>query len=234
MGPIGEKELRKQAAKYAARVMMQRIIGLACFLLAAGTLADMRGWIYFSIYFIVSIITLVIMLYNRAETLIERGKKHVNTKSWDKICVGVYVPSAFFVIYIVAGLDIRFGWSHLPISYLYGGIVIYAISTVMGIWPVMENKHFESMSRIQSDRKQTVIAIGPYRFARHPGYLSIIIWALAVPMIFGSLYSGLITAAIIITIIIRTYLEDAMLKNELSGYLEYASKVKYRLMPFIW
>ena len=165
-------------------------MGLACFLSAVGTLADMRGWIYFSIYFIISIITIVIMFDNHTETLSERGKWHDNTNSWDKICVGVYVPSAFFVIYIVTGLDIRFGWSHLPTAYLYAGIVLYAISTVMGIWPVMENKHFESMARIQNDRKQTVITTGPYRFVRHPGYLSIIIWALAVPMILGSLYAG--------------------------------------------
>lgn len=229
-----EKELQKQAAKYTVKVMLQRILGLACFLLAAGTLRYMRGWIYFSIYFIISIITLVIMFYNRTETLSERGKKHDNTKSWDKICVGVYVLSAFYVIYIITGLDVRFGWSHLPTAYLYAGLVLYAISTVMGIWPLMENKHFESMSRFQSDRKQTVITTGPYRFVRHPGYLAIIVWALAVPMILGSLYAGLVSAVIIITITIRTYLEDAMLKNELSGYLDYASKVKYRLIPFIW
>ncbi len=234
MASYGEKELQKQAAKYMAVVMLQRITGLACFLSAAGKLSHIRGWIYFSIYFIVSIITLLIMSYKHRETLSERGKKHDNTKSWDIICLCVYVPSAFYLIYIAAGLDVRFGWSYLPMPFMYAGLVLYAVSAVMGIWPVMENKHFESISRIQNDRKQTVITTGPYKLIRHPGYSAIIIWALSVPMLFGSLFSGLVSAVIIITIIIRTYLEDSMLKKELSGYSEYADRVKYKLVPFIW
>lgn len=229
-----KKELKKQAIKYSAIVMVQRILGLACFLLAAGTLLDVRGWIYFSVYFIVTIITLVIMLFNHTETLSERGKKHENTKSWDKVCLSIYVPSAFYVIYIAAGLDIRFGWSHLPTTFMYTGIILYLISSILGIWPIMENRHFESTSRIQNDREQTVVTTGPYRLVRHPGYSAVIIWAFAVPMMFGSLSAGIVSAVIIATIVIRTYFEDSMLKKELPGYSDYTTKVKYRLLPFIW
>lgn len=229
-----KKELKKQAAKYMVVVMMQRILGLVCFLLAAGTLFDARGWIYFSIYFIVSIITLVVMSNNHAETLSERGKKHENTKSWDKLFLGIYVPSAFYIIYIVAGLGVRFQWPILSTTFIYIGTFLYVISTMLGVWSIIENKHFESTSRIQDDRNQTVITTGPYRLVRHPGYSSIIIWAISVPMILGSLYTGIVSAIIIVTITIRTYFEDSMLKKELSGYMEYADKVKYRLIPFAW
>jgi protein-S-isoprenylcysteine O-methyltransferase Ste14 len=34
--------------------------------------------------------------------------------------------------------------------------------------------------------------------------------------------------------IIRTYLEDKTLHEELEGYTEYAQKTKYRLLPGIW
>jgi len=34
--------------------------------------------------------------------------------------------------------------------------------------------------------------------------------------------------------IIRTYLEDRPLKEELAGYREYSAKVRYRLFPGIW
>lgn len=40
-----------------------------------------------------------------------------------------------------------------------------------------------------------------------------------------------ITAVIIV---IRTALEDSMLKNGLDGYFEYSKQTKYRLIPFIW
>jgi protein-S-isoprenylcysteine O-methyltransferase Ste14 len=226
--------LKKQAVKYMVVVMMQRILGLACFLLAAGTLLDVRGWIYFSMYFIVSIITLAVMFNNHAETLSERGKKHENTKSWDKIFLGIYVPSAFYIIYIVAGLGVRFQWPVLSTTFMYVGATLYIVSTILGVWAIMENKHFEPTSRIQDDRNQTVITTGPYRLVRHPGYSSIITWAISVPMIFGSLFTGVVSVIIIVTVAIRTYFEDTMLKKELCGYLEYANKVKYRLIPFIW
>ena len=39
---------------------------------------------------------------------------------------------------------------------------------------------------------------------------------------------------IAVVIIIRTKLEDDMLKENLLGYREYSEKVKYRLIPFVW
>jgi protein-S-isoprenylcysteine O-methyltransferase Ste14 len=41
-------------------------------------------------------------------------------------------------------------------------------------------------------------------------------------------------AVIIVVIGLRTYLENTMLKKELPGYLDYAKKVKYRLIPYVW
>jgi protein-S-isoprenylcysteine O-methyltransferase Ste14 len=34
--------------------------------------------------------------------------------------------------------------------------------------------------------------------------------------------------------VVRTRLEDRMLHEELPGYREYASRVRYRLVPGIW
>ena len=228
------EQMRKQAAKYVVVMMIQRILGLSCFILSAGTLFNVRGWIYFFFYFITSIIVLAVMFNNHIETLSERGKKHNNTKNWDKICLAIYVPSAFYIIYIIAGLSIRFNWPVLSAIFVHIGIILYIMSTILGVWPIMENKHFESTARIQDDRNQNVITTGPYKLVRHPGYSSIIIWAFSVPMIFGSLYTYIVSVIIVVTIIIRTYFEDCMLKKELPGYMEYTKEVKYRLMPFIW
>ena len=37
-----------------------------------------------------------------------------------------------------------------------------------------------------------------------------------------------------ILIIMRTYLEDKTLREELLGYAEYAERVRFRLIPGIW
>lgn len=37
-----------------------------------------------------------------------------------------------------------------------------------------------------------------------------------------------------VVIIIRTYLEDQLLYEGLTGYAQYTHETKYRLFPFIW
>jgi protein-S-isoprenylcysteine O-methyltransferase Ste14 len=161
-------------------------------------------------------------------------KKQENTRNWDKVLLPIYVLLAYFGIYLIAGLGNRFHWGRLPMECFYVGIILYLLSCVYTIWPIFENKHFEETSLAQNNRNQTVITSGPYRIIRHPGYSGIVIWAIASCLMFGTLAVGIVSFVVIIIICIRTYLEDKMLKNELSVYLEYSRKVKYRLLPFIW
>ncbi|MEA4847230.1 MAG: isoprenylcysteine carboxylmethyltransferase family protein [Clostridiaceae bacterium] len=227
-------ETKQGAIKYLFMLLWQRIIGVAIFILSAGTIANLQGIVYFSLYLVISVIACILMYRDHQDTLSERGKRHENTKSWDKVLMPVYVLLAFYVIYLIAGLGIRYQWEQLSINWFYAGIILYLISSVLTIWPVFENKHFESTSRIQNDREQAVISTGPYRIVRHPGYLGIVIWAIATSFMFGTLAVGITAAIIIAVIVIRTYLEDTMLKKELKGYQVYAKKVKYRLIPYIW
>ena len=53
-------------------------------------------------------------------------------------------------------------------------------------------------------------------------------------MIFETKLVLIISIIIAGLIVIRTYLEDKMLKEKLNGYEEYSHEVKYRLIPFIW
>lgn len=229
-----DDDTKSGAVKYLIMIFAQRIMGLLLFITGAGTIVNLSGMVNFFLYFLASIIACIVMYKGHQETLNERGKKQENTKKWDKILLPIYVLLAYYVIYLFAGLGVRFGWSHLSIGWLYAGVVIYLISSVFSIWPVVENKHFESTSRIQNDRKQTVISSGPYKIVRHPGYMGIVLWAVAVTMIFGTLVVGIIAVIVIAVIAIRTYLEDSMLRKELAGYSEYVNKIKYRLIPFIW
>lgn len=227
-------ETKQGAIKYLFMLLVQRIIGIAIFILSAGTFVDFRGNVYMLLYLAVSIIACIMMYRGHQETLNERGKKQENTKSWDKLLLPIYVLLAYYGIYPIAGLGIRYQWEHLSMNWFYAGTVIYLLSSVFTIWPVLANKHFESTSRIQSDRAQSVISTGPYRIVRHPGYLGIVIWAIATAFMFGTFMVGIIATIIIAIIVIRTFLEDTMLKRELNGYIAYTNKVKYRLIPYIW
>jgi protein-S-isoprenylcysteine O-methyltransferase Ste14 len=96
------------------------------------------------------------------------------------------------------------------------------------------NRFFSSVVRIQKDRGHAVVDSGPYEFIRHPGYSGAILYYIALPLALGSFW-GLIPAGLtVITTIIRTALEDRMLQNELEGYIGYAKRVRYRLLPGLW
>ena len=227
-------KIKKGASKYIIMVMIQRIIGIIMYFIAAGTLSDYRGITNILLYFILTIVASIIMFRNNKETLNERGKKQENTKKWDKIILPFFVVISCYVIYIVAGLGSRFNWEKLPLFCFYIGILFYIVSCVFMLLPILENKHFESTSRIQDNRKHSVVNTGPYKIIRHPGYLGIIMWSISCVLIFGTLYVSIICFIIILLIWVRTYLEDKMLKNELEGYMEYTKEVKYRLIPYIW
>jgi protein-S-isoprenylcysteine O-methyltransferase Ste14 len=72
-----------------------------------------------------------------------------------------------------------------------------------------------------SERDQTAISTGVYAVVRHPGYSSIILWALSIPLLTGAIYTPIPSTVITLLIFIRTYLGDKMLKKELEGYAAY-------------
>ena len=107
-------------------------------------------------------------------------------------------------------------------------------AAALALRAIMVNPFLESTARIQADRAQTVCKAGPYRIIRHPTYAAVLLWCASVPMIFGTLQVGAVSAAIAAIILLRTHLEDRMLMGHLAGYREYARETRYRIAPFIW
>jgi protein-S-isoprenylcysteine O-methyltransferase Ste14 len=114
------------------------------------------------------------------------------------------------------------------------GLAIVALGLGLVTWSMLANSFFSSAVRIQADRGQRVISDGPYGFVRHPGYTGAILTFLASGLALNSLLS-ILTALIFLAVLIRrTAIEDRMLHGELAGYADYAAKVRYRLIPWIW
>lgn len=219
---------------YILKVIMQDILAAVIFFLFAGRINHVRGWLYFIIYLISTVLGLVYLNSKNPELLVERDKTRNNTKKWDKALLNSYLFLAFFIIYIVGGLDVRFTGSSISMVLIYPGIIIILLSSFLLIWSMKENEYFESTARIQHDREQKVCDTGPYTLIRHPGYLSIILWSVGVPLVIGSFYMYFPSMGIILIMVVRTFLEDEMLMEELPGYSEYSKIVKYRLIPYIW
>ena len=101
-------------------------------------------------------------------------------------------------------------------------------------WTASVNTFLSGQVRIQEEGDHHTVTTGPYRFVRHPMYDGVILFVISIPLILGSAWALLLAGLIAVLFVIRTALEDKTLKKELSGYCEYAEKVRYRLLPGIW
>ncbi len=138
--------------------------------------------------------------------------------------------------YVGAALDLgRFHWpGPVPLRLQLAGLLGYAASLGVVLWAMTVNRFFSSVVRIQRERGQRVITVGPYRYVRHPGYAAAIPLLLSSALALGSWWAlppALVWTA---TIIRRTLLEDRLLRDELEGYAAYAERVPFRLVPGIW
>ncbi len=90
---------------------------------------------------------------------------------------------------------------------------------------------FDPGVRIQRERGQHVIMSGPYKFVWHPGYVSAIMIFVGVPLSLASWWALVPAAFASAILIVRKSWEDALLRAELDGHTEYASHIRYRLVP---
>jgi protein-S-isoprenylcysteine O-methyltransferase Ste14 len=211
------------------------LIYVLCLFLPAGTWAWFRGWLFF---FVTVVASIVITLYLRRvnpDVVAARVNRHNGTKRWDFLLLAFFVLPTVLAIPIVAALDDgRFHWTDLP---LWGCVMGYTllISGMVGLtWAESVNKFFEPSVRIQTDRGHRVIDTGPYAIVRHPGYVSGFLVFIGMPLALGSLWALIPAVLACLVLVVRTVWEDQTLREQLAGYEEYAQRVRYRLIPGVW
>jgi protein-S-isoprenylcysteine O-methyltransferase Ste14 len=136
----------------------------------------------------------------------------------------------------VSLLDIaRFHWSDTVPWWLRAtAMVVVAASLALLSRAMTANRFFSSAIRVQSDRGHQVVRDGPYAIVRHPGYLGMIVVVPAEALALGSWYGLLLGLIYSAAIARRVSVEDRYLRGRLDGYVEYASAVRYRLVPGVW
>ena len=230
-----KQQLTRDGVKTILMPFGWKAVFFICFFLAAGRLDIPRAWIFLAMDYLGLIVVSVVFWKLAPELANQRATIKEGTKPWDKVFLAFYFTVSLIAFPIIAGLDVgRYYWSELHINYAISGVLLFAMCVAFGSWAIVVNQFFETTVRIQTDRGHHVITNGPYRFVRHPGYLSMALGALSASFIIGSLYSLIPGGLGILAVVIRTYLEDRTLQEELDGYREYASQVRWRLVPGIW
>ena len=209
------------------------LIGAIMFV-CAGRLDWMAAWVFLGLSVLVFLTAGVYVVRKNPDAVNERGKGTRGAKTWDRLLLPFY-SVAIFAIYIVAGLDAgRFQWSVMPVWVQILGGIGFVLGMLWMYWAMLANPFLSQVVRIQSERGHTTITSGPYRFVRHPMYAGIYVSYGATPLLLGSWYALIPFALMGILLIVRTSREDKTLHAELPCYVEYAQRVRYRLVPGIW
>lgn len=210
------------------------LLAAAVFFLSSGRFLVFRGLFYFAVVILGAVLNNCVLAKRNPEALAARADAGANTEIWDRLLIFWYLFTTVFIVNVVSGLDVRFGWSHLPHSFIVAGFLLYMGALSLSTWAMAVNKYFEGTVRIQHDRDHTVIKEGPYRYVRHPGNVAMLLAAYAQPLIVGSSYAFLPALLVVVLVVLRTKAEDRLLHRELPGYGDYAAQVRYRLIPRVW
>jgi protein-S-isoprenylcysteine O-methyltransferase Ste14 len=230
---------QKKEPKLAFRIILNLSLLALYFLIpfiASGDWGWAQAWIFLSINVIFVIISRGIAIRLNPDIIRERvtASSKSDTKNWDKWLMPVMIVFPA-IIGLVAGLNHRFGWPPvIPLSLQVVGLIFYIFAQSFATWAMSVNAFFSSRVRIQTDRGHHVISEGPYKFVRHPGYAGGILAIICSALILESYWALIPAIASIPFYCLRTSLEDKTLQEELSGYQEYAQKVRFRLIPGIW
>ncbi len=137
---------------------------------------------------------------------------------------------------IVAGLDVgRSHWSGpMPVGVQAVALVGYSAGMALSVCAMLTNRFFSPVVRIQHERGHTLVTSGPYRIVRHPGYVGAILASTCGGVALGSLWSLVPLTPFAVLFLRRTAVEDRMLHADLGGYVGYAERVRYRLVPGLW
>jgi protein-S-isoprenylcysteine O-methyltransferase Ste14 len=209
----------------------------AIIFVAAGTLRWVWGWALLGVNMAVMAGHVLVLVPINPELLAERekGLHTEGTKRWDRWLTPTAISFGTVVLWVVAGLELRLGWTEgMRLASHVVGLIVMVIGYAIFLWAMAANAFFAEGVRIQEERGHTVATGGPYRVVRHPGYVGALLSIAGGPFLLGSWWALIPAALSLAGYVLRTALEDRTLLEELPGYREYAQRTRYRLVPGLW
>src|SRR5512135_578648 len=213
-------------------LFLMLVLALALFI-PAGSLNYWQAWVYLADWAVCVILITMYLIKNDQELLAGRVQAGpvAETQKNQKIIQGL-ASLCFIGLFIVPGLDYRFGWSNVPplVSFIADGFV--ALGFFIVFLTFRENSY--TRATIEVSAGQTVITSGPYRFVRHPMYAGASVLLIFTPLALGSWIAEIFAVLLILVVAVRLLDEELLLKQTLAGYSEYCQTVRYHLIPYLW
>jgi protein-S-isoprenylcysteine O-methyltransferase Ste14 len=112
------------------------------------------------------------------------------------------------------------------------GDALVAVGLGIAMLVVIQNGYAAANVTVESG--QTVVSTGLYRLVRHPMYFGNILLMVGTPPALGSYWGLVFVLPGLVVLVLRIRDEEELLGRELSGYRDYESQVRYRLLPYLW
>ena len=221
-------------ARRAAQVLAMVVGQAAILFVSAGTIGWPAGWLYVALQAFMLAVSAAVLVPRHRALVEERSKGRAGGALWDRRLTAAQA-AATLAILAVAGLNERWGWEPRPPSgVVVLGVAMFVLGYAVVIWAMTANPFFSQVVRVQTERGHTVVAGGPYRLVRHPGYTGMSMAALGSALLLGSVWALLPGGVYVTLTVLRTSMEDETLAGELAGYREYRARTRHRLVPGIW
>ena len=141
---------------------------------------------------------------------------------------------AILIWFITIGLDERFHPSRMPLAWQALGLALLIASSAFIAWVFRENSFAAAVVKVQSERGHHVISSGPYALVRHPMYSAAVLFMAGIALLLGSWWGTALSPVFALLFGVRIRIEEHTLKTGLPGYADYATRVRYRLVPGLW
>ena len=134
----------------------------------AGSWTYWQGWMYLATLFIPMFFGLA-YLFKHDPALLER-RMRLREKEATQRKVVAFSWLYFVVSFSLPGLDVRFGWSNLPVWVSILANVLVFCGYMVFFWVMRVNSYLSRV--VEVDVGQKVISNGPYGLVRHPRLVS--------------------------------------------------------------
>jgi len=222
------------------RLVQKSLAGFAIMLVLlfvpAGTLAWPAGWALLIEFSIASTLITRWLLRHNPELLAERMAPLIqrDQKPWDKVLMAAFL-FLWCAWLVVMSLDAaRFGWSDVPLWLQALGAIAIAVGMYITFLTMRANTFAAPVVKIQAARGHRVVSDGPYAVVRHPMYGGALLLIAGIPLLLGSWWGLVMALVIVLLLAVRAVMEERTLMAELPGYTDYATRVRYRMIPGVW